>query len=153
MKHVVTLPPKGRAADIARLVPVLELFAEGKPLNVSIGIARPQRTPPQLAYLWAVPLKILGTAMGFDATEVHEYACGEHWGWTRDALPGGRFRERPIRTTTTDADGSRDVIDGDEFWGYVEFLQRMGAKAGVVIPDPDPSLAKHPRRSEWKRRA
>ena len=45
----------------------------------------------------------------------------------------------PIRTTTVDADGNRDVIDGDEFWPYVEFCQRVGARAGVVIPDPDPN--------------
>lgn len=151
MKHVTTLPPKERAAAIAKLVPVLELFAEGKPVNVKVGIARPERTPPQLAYLWAVPIKLLAEAMGFEPPEVHEYACGEHFGWTRDELPGGRFRERPIRTTTTDEHGNRDVLEGDEFWRYVESLQRMGARAGVVIPDPDPSLATRPKRGGWKR--
>ena len=74
-----------------------------------------------------------------DRDDVHEYLCGLHFGWKPKRKPGGRTEDVPIRTTTVDADGNRDVIDGDEFWRYVEFVQRFGAKLGIVIPDPDPN--------------
>ena len=45
----------------------------------------------------------------------------------------------PIRTTTEDEDGNRDVIDGEAFWDYVEWIQRGAARKGIVIPDPDPN--------------
>lgn len=151
MKHVTTLPPKDRADAIARLVPVLELFAEGKPVNVKVSIARPDRTPWQNAYLWGVAYKLLSEATGYEAADLHEYACIQHFGGKTRKAPGGRVIESPVRTTTTDADGNPDLLDGDEFWRFVEFVQRLGARAGVVIPDPDPVLSKRPRRSAWKR--
>ena len=137
-ENVYTLPPKGREAAIARLVPILSVFQAGKPVNVKLTIARPERTPPQLRYLWGVPIKMLAEHGGYEPEEVHEYLCGSFWGWRDRKLPGGRMDQKPIRTTTVDADGNRDVIDGDEFWKYVEFIQRVGARAGVVIPDPQP---------------
>lgn len=70
---------------------------------------------------------------------MHEYLCGLHFGWKPKRKPGGKVEDVPIRTTTTDADGNRDVIDGKAFWDYVEFIQRFGAERGVVIPDPDPN--------------
>lgn len=136
-ENVITLPPKDREAAIARLVPILAVFQLGRPVNVKLTIARPERTPPQLRYLWGVAIKILSDHGGYEPEDVHTYLCGAYFGWQTKRLPGGRTEEVPIRTTTVDADGNRDVIDGDEFWKYVEFVQRVGARAGVVIPDPD----------------
>lgn len=141
-ENVYTLPPKDREAAIARLVPILAVFQSGRPVNVKLSIARPERTPPQLKYLWGVAIKMLAEHGGYDPEDVHEYLCGSYFGWRTKRLPGGRSEEVPIRTTTVDADGNRDVIDGDEFWKYVEFCQRVGARAGVVIPDPDPEAFK-----------
>lgn len=137
--NVITLPPKDREATIQRVVGIMREFQAGKPVNVKLTIARPERTPPQLRYLWGVVMKMLAEHGGYEPEEVHTYLCGSHWGWRDRKLPGGRMDQVPIRTTTVDADGNRDVIDGEEFWKYVEFAQRVGARAGVVIPDPDPS--------------
>lgn len=139
MSQIITLPPKDRERDIERLLPVLRLYQEGKPVNVKISIARPERTVPQLRYLWGVPYKMLGEHFGFEPDEISEYLCGQYWGWKPKKLPGGRSHEVPIRTTTEDADGNRDVIDGKDFWDYVEWIQRVGARQGIVIPDPDPN--------------
>lgn len=136
--NIITLPPKDRDAAIARVAEVLRFFQLGKPVNVKMTIARPERTPPQLRYLWGVAITMLADHGGYEREDVHEYLCGSHWGWREKRLPGGRTEQVPIRTTTVDADGNRDVIDGREFWDYVEFVQRVGARAGVVIPDPDP---------------
>lgn len=137
--NVITLPPKDREPAIARVVEVLRLFQLGKPVNVKLTIARPERTPPQLRYLWGVVIPMLSEIGGYEREDVHEYLCGAYFGWKEKRLPGGRTEQVPIRTTTTDADGNRDVIDGEEFWQYVAFCQRVGARQGVVIPDPDPN--------------
>lgn len=137
MSVVHTLPPNDREAAIAALLPVLRLFEEGKPINVKISIARPERSVPELRYLWSVPYAMLGEAMGFDPEDISEYLCGCFFGWKPKGLPGGREMQVPLRTTTTDEDGNRDVISGEKFWKYVEWIQRVGARHGLVIPDPD----------------
>jgi len=136
---VVTLPPKNRETEVGKLLGLLLTYEAGKPINVKLSIARPERTPPQLRYLFGVAIKMLCDHAGYEKDDVHEYLCGAHWGWKVQNLPGGRTREVPIRTTTTDEDGNRDVLEGDAFWDYVEFVQRVGARHGVVIPDPDPN--------------
>ena len=146
-ENVITLPPKDRDAVIKRVSETLRFFQLGKPVNVKLTIARPERTPPQLRYLWGVVIPLLAEHGGYEREDVHEYLCGSHWGWREKRLPGGRSEQVPIRTTTTDADGNRDVIDGEEFWRYVEFCQRIGARAGVVIPDPDPNFVAARRRA------
>lgn len=137
--NIITLPPKDRDATIRRVAEVLRFFQLGKPVNVKMTIARPERTVPQLKYLWAVPYRMLAEHFGYEPDEISEYLCGQYWGWQPKKLPGGRTHDVPIRTTTVDADGNRDVIDGKEFWDYVEWIQRVGARHGIVIPDPDPN--------------
>ena len=136
--NTITLPPKDREAAIKRVAETLRFFQLGKPVNVKLTIARPERTPSQCRYLWGVVYPLLAEHGGYEREDVHEYLCGSHFGWREKKLPGGRTEQVPIRTTTVDSDGNRDVIDGEEFWRYIEFCQRVGARAGVVIPDPDP---------------
>lgn len=137
--NIITLPPKDRDAVIARIAETLRFFQLGKPVNVKMTIARPERTLPQLRYLWGVPYKMLAEHFGYEREEISEYLCGSFWGWKPKKLPGGRSHDVPIRTTTEDEDGNRDVIDGQAFWDYVEWIQRVGARQGIVIPDPDPN--------------
>lgn len=138
MNNVITLPPKDRDEAIERVAQTLRFFQLGKPVNVKMTIARPERTPPQLRYLWGVAYKILADKFDFEPEEISEYLCGNFFGWRVKKLPGGRSQEVPMRTTTVDEDGNPDVIDGKRFWEYVEWIQRVGARQGVVIPDPDP---------------
>lgn len=153
MKHVVTLPPRDRAQAIDELARVLALFAEGKPLNVKVGVARPDRSPWQNRYLWGVAYPLLCATAGYEPEDVHEYLCGSWFGWRTKKLPGGRTQDVPLRTTTVDEHGNDDVLDGEAFWKFVEYVQRVAARQGIAIPDPDPALATNPRRGAWKRRA
>lgn len=158
MKHVATLPPKDRESAIAGVVRVLSAFAPGKPINVKVSIARPERSPWQLRYVRGVAVPLLAEAQGFAPETLYEWLCGQWFGWRTRKVPPtptnpAGLESVPLRTTTTDEDGNRDVIDGDAFWQFVEFIQRTGAEAGVVIPDPDPEKAANPRRSKWKRAA
>lgn len=137
--NVITLPPNDREAVIVRVAETLRFFQLGKPVNVKMTIARPERTIPELRYLWGVAYKMLAENFGYEPDEISEYLCGQYFGWKPKKLPGGRNHEVPIRTTTEDEDGNRDVLLGDAFWKYVEWIQRVGARQGLVIPDPDPN--------------
>lgn len=64
--EVITLPPKDRAKDIPRLLAKLEAFEPGKPINVKLSIARPERTPDQLKYLWGVAIPMLADLAGYE---------------------------------------------------------------------------------------
>lgn len=137
------LPPSNRERDIAGLVRVLGSVHAGKPLRVKWEIARPDKTPKQNRYLWAVPYCLLKEHTGYKETDLHEWNCGEQWGWTTrkgpktPKNPDGVYSQ-PIRTTTTDENGEPDLCSSDEMQQLWERCQRIGATLGIVIPNPDP---------------
>ena len=135
----ITLPPKDRDKEIERIVTTARLIHPGKPVNVRFTIARPERTLPQVAYLHAVCYTMLSEHTGYEKDEIEEYLLGAYFGWKEKKLPGNRVSSVPIRRTTTDEEGNRDVLEGRKFWDFVEWIQRVGARQGLVIPDPDPS--------------
>lgn len=94
------------------------------------------RTSPQCRYLNGVAYRLLSDATGYERDDISEYMCGEYFGWREKKKPGKIIARIPIRTTTTNEDGKRDVLKTDPFFKYVEFVQRFGAKHGVYIPDP-----------------
>lgn len=121
---------------IEQLAILAEHYEAGKPVNVRLTIARPERSIPELRYLHAVPYAMLSEAMGFERDEIAEYLLGMYFGWKNKRLPGGRVSETPLRTTTKDEEGNRDVLSGEAFWAYINWIQRVGARHGLVIPDP-----------------
>lgn len=104
------------------------------------------RSNKQSRYERGVACVLLAQAMGYEPEEVHEYLCGRYWGWKEVACPKtpnnrSGIKDSPIRTTTTNEHGDRDVLSKHDFWDFVEFIQRLGAEHGVFIPDPDPEYA------------
>jgi len=135
--NVITLPPKNRERMVEQVLKFLLGAHPGKPVNVKVSVARPERTDPQNRYLFGVAYALLAPLMGFSAEEIHEWMCGEHFGWVSRQLPGGRTEQKPFRTTTRDENGDADKLDGRAFWDFVEHVQRTSAQAGVFIPDPN----------------
>lgn len=79
---------------------------------------------------------MLSEHTGYEKDEIEEYLLGSYFGWKDKKLPGGRVSSVPIRRTTTDEEGSRDILDGEKFFKFVEWIQRVAARQGLVIPDP-----------------
>jgi hypothetical protein len=133
------LPPE--TADRTRIADNLRAFVmsalPGKRLRVEVSEARKERSSPQCRYLNGVAYKLLGDATGYERDDISEYLCGAYFGWKDKRVPGQRVVQIPIRTTTTDADGKRAVLNKQEFADYVDFVQRFGTKHGVYIPDPN----------------
>lgn len=152
------LPMLNRERVIPRIAACLAALPTNKAHRVIIKQEADDRTIQQNRYLNGVPYKLLGDHFGYERDEISETMCGIYFGWKPPKkvprTPNNRagLKDVPMRTTTTDETGERDVLSTKDFWTYVEFLQRFGAKYGVFIPDPDPSY-KHLQRDEEQERA
>jgi hypothetical protein len=107
---------------------------------------RRKRSNQQNRYERGVACVLIAKAIGYDPDDVHEYLLGRYFGWKQERCPRtpsnqAGIKDVPIRTTTTNAEGDRDVLPKQEYWDFVEYIQRFGAHYGVHIPDPDPEYA------------
>lgn len=140
------LLPRDRVANAVRVF--IAALDPAKPYRVTVEVAKVPRSNQQNRYLWGVAYKLIADAVGYEVDEVAEYLCGYMWGWTEKRVPKKPsnptgIESVPIRTTTTDENGKRSVLSKMEFADYVAFVQRFGAKHGVLIPDPDLNHAEH----------
>jgi hypothetical protein len=146
--------PRGdrkRALPLAMIV--LESLDEETAWKVTIEPSKRERSDSQNAYLWSVPNKMISELTGYEVAEVHEYLCGQFWGWKDKRVPKTPRNPQgiesvPVRTTTRNEQGKRDVLTTTQFSTYVDFVQRFAAtKLGLVIPDPDPAFMLHRERA------
>lgn len=142
------LIPKGvsrdRIADQVRTF--IAALDHDKAFLVGVSVHKRERTHAQNAYLWGVAYKAIANAVGYEIEEVAEYCCGRYFGWKDKRVPKtprnpAGVESVPLRTTTTDVDGKRSVLNKREFSDYVAFVQRFGASVGVRLPDPDEHAA------------
>lgn len=135
-----------RKARAQRVATFLSGLDPRKPWEVLVRPFKRSRTNQQSRYERGVACVLLSKAVGYEPEEIHEYLCGMYWGWRQVACPKTPsnprgIRDVPIRTTTTNANGERDVLSRTEFADFVDFIQRFGAKHNVFIPDPEPEIA------------
>jgi hypothetical protein len=152
---IPVLPPKDRKDKVDAIARFLLTVFPGKPVRVKVEIARPDKTPAQNRFLWAVPYKMLGEHLGMEAEELHDWNCGSQWGWKDRKCPKTPRNPEgvesvPIRTTTRDANGQPDPCLAEEMSQLWDRCQRLGANYGLMIPDPDPDYLKTKRTKEKK---
>lgn len=135
----------GRATVLNNAQQFLARLPVGKSWSIEVKPYSKARSCQQNRYVWGVCNAILSEALGFDPGDIHEYLCGTRWGWRQKSLPGGRTLEIPVRTTTTDETGKRNVLSRADFGAYVDFVQRFAAEKGIFIPDPEPELIRRGR--------
>ena len=103
-----------------------------KSWRVSIDPFSNTRTNRQNRYLWAAN-KSIGDSIGFGADDVHTYLLGSKYGWRERELPGGRYEQIPVRTTTTDESSKRAVMSRGEFAAYADYVLQYAANLGVFV--------------------
>lgn len=149
MEQRIALPVEDEArrrARAQRVATYLSGLATGKAWEVVVRPFKRSRSNQQNRYERGVACVLLSKAVGYEPDEIHEYLCGTYFGWRAQACPKTPnnprgVRDVPVRTTTTNAEGEREVLSKTEFADFVAFIQRFGAKHGVFIPDPDPEAA------------
>lgn len=134
------LAPRDRT--IANLSRFLSSLPQDKAWRVEVSEHRRERSSAQLRYLNGVAYKAFGDYFGWDRDETSRHFCGEFFGWKETHVrpstlyPTG-IRRDPIRTTTINEHGDREVMNTVRFMDYVAFVQRHAAEHGVYIPDPN----------------
>lgn len=93
------------------------------------------RTNPQNAYLWAAVYAPLVERCGFSAELWHEHFCGEYFGVLHEVRPSGESVTVPVRTTTRNEHGKRDVLKGKAFADFVTFVEAQCAERGVFVAE------------------
>lgn len=116
-------------------------LSDDRSWQIEIAEKKDPRSNRQNATLCGVKYPVLMEFIGLrgaqDKQDLHEYFCGEYFGWREQSIMGRR-RLRPKRTTTTDEAGKRSVMSDRDFWDFVEFVDQKAAEQGCVLPDPDP---------------
>lgn len=112
--------------------------AQALPLEVECKPWKRSRSSEQNALLWAMYAP-LAEHMGYDSEDVHEWMCGRMWGWKDIKVPKTPRNPEglasvPVRTTTRNEDGKRNVIDKETFAKFVDMVERVAVQAGVFIP-------------------
>ena len=139
---VLPIKPEQRREFVeSRILPFLLIAHPGKRLKLSADAEKPPRSDLQNRALWGVAYPPIMEAMGLrgeaDREEIHEYFCGEYWGWIEYEILGKR-KQRPRRTTTKNELGQRDVIGKLLMAEFYNFIQQRAAENGIYVPDPDP---------------
>jgi|TARA_R110000796_G_C14508422_1_gene429631 hypothetical protein len=121
----------------------IEGLPSDKPWAIEVRRHIKKRSNPQNSALWGCAYKFISQETGNAPEDLHQFFCGEFWGWRVEHIIGTK-KKKPIRTTTTGEDGKRDVISTEELSEFYESIQRLCAEAlDLVVPDPDP---------DWKTR-
>jgi hypothetical protein len=123
---------------LANVVRFLSALPVGKSWAIEIKQKTKTRSADQNAALFGVAEKTLGNFLGYqgddDIKDLHRSLCGLFFGTRVDSLGF----VRPIRTTTKNERGERDVISTAVAAEFYNFIQRTAAEHGCYIPDPDP---------------
>lgn len=125
-------------ADTSRLFAFVSAISKKQDVQITIGDVKKPRTSLQNRALFGVAYKTLHEETGNDPDDLHCYFCGEFFGWHEYDVMGQK-RKRPLRTTTTNEHGERDVISTRQLSEFYAFIQQRSAETvGVFVPDPDP---------------
>jgi hypothetical protein len=95
----------------------------------------PWKAPRKLtanAYLWKLYGRLVEMTE-FGSEDWHRHYCGEYFGWKEVETPSGHIDYQPVRTTTKDESGKRDVMKGEPFNKFLVEVEKDCAKRGVFI--------------------
>lgn len=105
-----------------------------KPLRVTVEEEKKERTNPMNRRMWAVH-ELAADYCGMTREEIHREMCCAYWGEKLIETPIGTIR-RPMRTTTTNEAGERDVLAGEPFMRWLDWLEAKYAnELGIWLGD------------------
>lgn len=141
MKEQTFILDRSVTRNLTRLLAFLSALPMDKAWKITVAEHRKTRSNEQNNALWGVAYVAIHEASGNDPEDMHEYFCGEYFGWVERSMFGQR-KKRPRRTTTTDASGRRSVLTTIEFMDFYAFIQRRMAEHGIYVPDPNEEMSR-----------
>ncbi len=132
--ETIVLPKVENERSLTRVVAFLSALPKQKAWRIRIDELKGDRTEYQNNALFGVAYPPLCAKIGCRPDELHEIMCEKFFG-SKQILG----KSLPIRRTTSDDNGKRDVIAYDKFSEFYAMVQQVGADLGVWIPDPDRS--------------
>lgn len=108
-----------------------------RPWSVKVEHWKKARTDEQNKALFGLAYKIISEETGNDKDDIHDAMCRGKFGTIEFEL-AGQILTRPLRTTTRDMNGKRDVLDWSQFSDFYTYVESEAAKMGIRIPAPDP---------------
>jgi hypothetical protein len=131
--------PERHAERLQRIAAYFARLDPTKPWQAIVGPWKKERTARQNNAMFGVAYKTLGDFTGYTDTELHDLMCRAYFGETESELMGNRVL-RPVRTTTKNERGERDVLSRDEMSRFYNFIVQKAAEIGCYIEDPNPML-------------
>lgn len=116
--------------------------AQPLPLEVECKPWKRTRSNEQNALLFGVVYPPIAEAMGYPVdgdNGIHAFMCGTFFGWVDRPVPKTPNNPQgvasfPLRTTTRDPDGKRNVLSAQDFSRFLDHVDRIAASAGVFVP-------------------
>src|SRR5690348_12242144 len=110
-KYTLNAGDKWRPNVLRNLLEYLHQLPTNKSFRIEIREQRKERTLDQNAATFGVAYAAIMEATGLegdaDRKQLHRDFCGDFFGW----IDGPLGHRKPVRTTTTNEHGERDVID------------------------------------------
>lgn len=129
------------ASDVSRYSAVLLALVASGPVEAEHKPWKARRSDKQNRALFGHAYKVIAAETGLsgrrELEDLHDDFCCRFFG-ERIVKVMGRPRRYPVRTTTTNEQGKRDVIKGDEFSRFYNDVERIAGECGIFIPTPDP---------------
>ena len=116
----------------------INVLPEDASYVVDVYPPKKPRSGDQNAALFGLAYKVIREETGNDVNDLHDYFCGEYFGWKETDVMGA-VKKKPIRSTTRNEEGKKDVLGTIEMADFFSFVQQRAGEIGIYIPDPDPN--------------
>jgi hypothetical protein len=133
--ETIYLPRVEESRNLTRVVAFISALDKKKAWRIRIDEFKGERTDYQNNALFGVAYPPLCERIGCRPDELHEIMCEKFFG-SKQVLG----KTLPIRRTTTDEEGKRDVISWEMFSEFYAMVQQVGSDLGLWIPDPNRHL-------------
>ena len=137
--YILHVAAPNRDRVLANLHAFIDRLPSSKSWRIEVKHHIRERSLEQNAAMWGVAEKVIADFCGYrgdrEKKELHRTLCGEYFGWRDDPVLG----LVPVRTTTTNERGEREVMNTQDAADFYSFIQQFAAeRLGCDVPDPDP---------------
>ena len=100
------------------------------PWEIEVKRYRKKRSNAQLAYFYAGIVKPICDETGNDQQTIHDFLCGNRWGWKENTV-FGQVRKVPVRTLT-----SPEPLPVEDMVTFCEWCVAEMAQHGILLEPP-----------------